>query len=70
MWVAMVIWAFGLLGVDIVATNPFFVGFQLLTAAVCLAVFVLVTRLSGASGGKAVRRARERLDEIARFEAG
>jgi hypothetical protein len=70
MWVAMVIWAFGLLGVDIVATNPRFIGFQLLTAAVCLAVFVLVTRLSGPSGGKATRRARERLDEIARFEAG
>jgi len=70
MWVAMVVWAFGLLGVDVVAANPAFVGFQLLTAVVCLGVYVLVARLARAPEGNAVHRARERLDEIARFEAG
>jgi hypothetical protein len=70
MWVALVIWAFGLLGVDIVAARPAFVGVLTLTAMVCLGAFACVARLSPAPEGGAVRRARERLDEIARFEAG
>jgi hypothetical protein len=70
MWVGLVVWTFGLLGVDIVAANPAFVGFQLLTAVVCLAVYALVARLARSPEGKAVRRAHERLDEIARFDAG
>jgi hypothetical protein len=69
MWVAMVIWGFGLLGVDLVAVNPLFVGLQVICACVCLGVFVLVTRLDKAPEGSAVRRARERLDEISEFEA-
>jgi hypothetical protein len=70
MWVALIVWAFGLLGVDIVAARPAFVGFLLLTAVVCLGVFAWVTRLERAPEGRAVHRARERLDEIAHFEAG
>ena len=70
MWVALIVWAFGLLGVDIVAARPAFVGFLLLTAVVCLGVFAGVARLDRAPEGRAVRRARERLDEVARFEAG
>ncbi|SDH01793.1 hypothetical protein [Dyella sp. 333MFSha] len=70
MWVAMVIWAFGLLGVDVVAANPAFVGLQLITAVVCLGVFIVVSRLDGKPEGSAVRRAQERLDEIERFRAG
>jgi hypothetical protein len=70
MWVALIVWAFGLLGVDIVAARPAFVGFLLLTAVVCLGVFAWVARLDRAPEGRTVRRARERLDEIARFEAG
>lgn len=69
MWVAMVIWGFGLLGVDLVAVNPLFVGLQVICACVCLGVFVLVTRLDKAPEGSAVRRATERLDEISEFEA-
>lgn len=69
MWVALIVWAFGLLGVDIVAARPAFVGFLLLTAAVCLGVFAWTARLARAPEGRAVHRARERLDEIARFEA-
>jgi len=70
MWVALIVWAFGLLGVDIVAAHPAFVGFQLATAAVCLGVYGVVARLDRTPGGKAVQKARQRLDEIARFEAG
>lgn len=70
MWVAMIIWAFGMLGVDIVAAHPAFVGFQLLTALVCLGVYAAVARLARAPEGGAVRRAHERLEEIARFEDG
>lgn len=70
MWVALIVWAFALLGVDIVATRPGFVGFQLATAVVCLGVYVAVSRLARSPEGRAAHRARERLDEIARFEAG
>lgn len=70
MWVAMVVWGFGLLGVDVVAVNPGFVGLQLVTAVVCLAVFIVVSRLDRKPEGSAVRRAQERLDEIERFRAG
>jgi hypothetical protein len=70
MWVALIVWAFALLGVDIVATRPGFIGFQLATAVVCLGVYVVVSRLARSPEGRAVHRARERLDEIARFEAG
>lgn len=70
MWVALIVWAFALLGVDIVATRPGFVGFLLATAVVCLGVYVVVSRLARSPEGRAVQRARERLDEIARFEAG
>ena len=69
MWVALVVWAFGLLGVDIVAARPLFVGLQLLTAMVCLAVYLVVARLTKAPEGSAVRRAAERLAEIERFES-
>lgn len=68
MWVALVVWAFGLLGVDIVAVRPLFVCLQLLTALVCLAVYLLVARLAKVPEGAAVRRAAERLAEIERFE--
>lgn len=67
MWVAMVVWAFGMLGVDVVAVNPGFVGLQLVTAVVCLGVFVVVSRLDKKPEGSAVRRAQQRLDEIERF---
>jgi hypothetical protein len=70
MWVALIVWAFALLGVDIVATRPGFVGLLLATAVVCLGVYVVVSRLARSPEGRAVQRARERLDEIARFEAG
>lgn len=68
MWVALVIWGFALLGVDIVARAPGFVGLQLLTAVVCLGVFAVVTRLDKAPEGSSVRRAHERLAEIERFD--
>lgn len=67
MWVALVVWAFGLLGVDIVAARPLFVCLQLLTALVCLAVYLVVARLSKVPEGSAARRAAERLAEIERF---
>jgi hypothetical protein len=70
MWVAMVIWAFGLLGVDIVTANPLFVGLNLLVACVCLAAFIVVSRLARAPEGSAVRRARGRLEEIEAFRDG
>lgn len=70
MWVALVVWGFGLLGMDIVAARPAFVGFLMLTAMVCLGAFAWVARLSRAPEGGAVRRAHERLDEIARFAGG
>ena len=70
MWVAMVAWGFGLLGVDIVALRPGFMGLQLVAAVVCLVVFLIATRRQTSPEGSSVRRARERLDEIARFEAG
>lgn len=69
-WVALVIWGFGLLGVDIVAARPLFLGCLLLTASICLAVFVLMARLDKAPEGSAMRRAAERLEEIRRFESG
>jgi len=67
MWVGLVIWGFALLGVDIVAARPLFVASLLATAAVCLAVFVVVSRLDRAPEGSSVRRAAERLAEVARF---
>ncbi|HEY4090525.1 MAG TPA: hypothetical protein VGN46_03345 [Luteibacter sp.] len=70
MWVPMIVWAFGLLGVDIVAARPWFVGLNLLTAVVCLGAYLVVSRLVRTPEGGAVRRARERLDEIARFTGG
>jgi hypothetical protein len=70
MWVALVVWTFGLLGVDIVAAKPVFVGLQLLTAFACLAVYALMARLARSPEGGAVRRAHERLDEIVRFDIG
>ncbi|QWT18496.1 hypothetical protein KPL74_12155 [Bacillus sp. NP157] len=70
MWVPMIVWAFGMAGVDIVAVNPLFVGLNLLTAVVCLGTFLLVSRLVKTPEGAAVRRARERLDEVARFRGG
>lgn len=70
MWVALIVWAFGLLGVDIVAARPAFVGFLVLAAVVCLGVYTWVARLDSAPEGRAVQRARERLEEVARFEAG
>jgi hypothetical protein len=69
MWVAMLVWAFGLLGLDIVTERPVFFGFQLLTALVCLGVYALVARWNKAPEGSVVRRAAERLAEIRRFEA-
>ncbi len=69
MWVALVVWAFGLLGVDIVAARPLYVVIQLLTALVCLAVYLVVARLDKAPEGSSVRRAAERLAEIDRFES-
>ncbi|WP_448098565.1 hypothetical protein [Luteibacter yeojuensis] len=68
-WVGLVVWAFGLLGVDIVAARPLFVGFLLLTASICLAVFAVMARLDKAPEGSATRRAAERLAEIRRFES-
>lgn len=69
MWVPMVVWAFGLLGVDIVAANPSFVALNLLVAVLCLGGYLIVSRVAKAPEGAAVRQARERLDEIARFSA-
>lgn len=67
MWVPMIVWAFGLLGVDIVAANPSFVGLNLAVAVVCLAGYLIVSRIAKAPEGAAVRQARERLDELASF---
>lgn len=69
MWVAMLVWAFGLLGVDIVAERPLFFVLQLVSALVCLGIYTLVARRATAPEGSAVRRAAERLEEIRRFEA-
>jgi len=69
MWVPMVVWAFGLLGVDIVAANPSFIALNLLVAFLCLGGYLIVSRVAKAPEGMAVRQARERLDEIARFSA-
>lgn len=70
MWVPMIVWAFGLLGVDIVATNPSFIVLNLLVAVVCLGAYLVVSRVAKTPEGVAVRQARERLDEIARFIDG
>lgn len=70
MWVAMVVCVFGLLGVDIVTVNPVFVGLNLLVACVCVAAFIVVSRVAGAPEGAAVRRARTRLEEIEAFRDG
>ncbi|KJV26395.1 hypothetical protein [Luteibacter yeojuensis] len=70
MWVPMVVWAFALLGVDIVRAAPLFMGLQVLAAFVCLGVFFVLSRLQKLPEGRSVRRARERLDEVARFTAG
>jgi hypothetical protein len=70
MWVPMVVCAFALLGVDIVAANPVYMAFNLLAGFVCVGVFVLVSRLDKAPEGGAVRCARERLDEVIRFTRG
>jgi len=67
MWVAMIVSAFGILGVDILAVNPDFVAWNLLAAFVCVAAFAAVSYLRPAKGGSAVRRAQARLDEVARF---
>lgn len=67
MWVAMIICAFGMLGVDILAANTAFVVWNLLAAFVCVAVFAAVSYLRPAQGGSAVRRAQARLDEVACF---
>ena len=67
MWVPMIIWAFAQLGVDIVAARPGFVAWNVVVAVVCLGAYVVVSRLVSTPEGAAVRRARERLEEIARF---
>lgn len=70
MWVPMLVWAFALLGVDIVAARPVFMGFNVLAGFVCLAVFLFLSRYMKAPEGGSVRRASERLEEIARFTGG
>lgn len=70
MWVPMIVWAFGLLGVDIVAARPGFIALNVLIAGVCLGVYLVVARLVKVPEGAAVRRAQERLDEVARFTGG
>lgn len=70
MWVPMIVWAFSLLGVDIVAARPAFVGWNLLTAVICLAVYLVVSRWQKVPEGASVRRARERLAEVERFRSG
>ncbi|UPG86704.1 hypothetical protein L2Y94_04945 [Luteibacter aegosomatis] len=70
MWVPMIVWGFGLAGVDIVAARPGYVGWNLLTAGVCLGVYLVVRRLGKVPEGASVRRARERLAEVERFARG
>ncbi|MEX1826192.1 hypothetical protein [Luteibacter sp. CQ10] len=70
MWVPMIVWAFGLAGVDIVAVRPGYVGWNLLTAVACLAAYLVVRRLGKVPEGASVRRARERLAEVERFARG
>lgn len=70
MWVPMIVWAFALLGVDIVAVRPGFIALNLLVAAVCLAAYLIVARWVKMPEGAAVRRAQARLDEVARFTGG
>lgn len=70
MWVPMIVWAFGMAGVDIVAIRPAYVGWNLLTAVVCLVVYLAVRRLGKVPEGVSVRRARERLAEVERFARG
>jgi hypothetical protein len=67
MWVPMIIWAFGLLGVDLVTARPWFVALNLLVACVCLGAYVAVSRLVERPEGRAVHLAQARLDEISRF---
>jgi hypothetical protein len=67
MWVPMMIWAFAWLGVDIVAARPGFIALNVLVAVVCLGVFLVVSRVLKTPEGASVRRARERLEEVARF---
>jgi len=69
MWVATVVWGFGMAGVDVVSANPAFVALNLLAGIVCLGVFVVASRRDRSPEGTSVRRARERLDEISQFEA-
>ncbi|SEW02807.1 hypothetical protein [Luteibacter sp. 329MFSha] len=68
MWVAVIVWGFALLGVDIVAARPAFVGSLLVAAVACLVVFLVVAHLKGLPEGSSLRRARSRLAEIERFE--
>lgn len=70
MWVPMIVVAFGLAGIDIVAKRPGFVGWNLLTAMVCLGAYLVLRRLGKVPEGAAVRRARERLVEVERFARG
>lgn len=70
MWVPMIVSAFGLLGVDIVAASPLFIVVNLIVAAVCLGVYLVVYRVAKTPDGAALLEARERLDEIARFIEG
>jgi cobalamin biosynthesis protein CobD/CbiB len=70
MWVPMIVWAFGVLGVDIVAARPWFVALNLFVSVACLCIYLAVSRVRKTPEDPAVRQARERLDEIARFMDG
>ncbi|HEY4292309.1 hypothetical protein [Luteibacter sp.] len=69
-WVPMIIGAFGLLGIDLVTACPWFVALNLLVSCAFLGAYVTVSRLVKVPEGRAVRRAQERLDEVARFAGG
>jgi hypothetical protein len=67
MWVPMLVWGFAWLGVDIVAARPVFMAFNVLAGFLCLGGFLFLSRYIKAPEGGSVRRAGERLEELARF---
>jgi hypothetical protein len=79
-WVPFLLYVFALLGADLYLAQPAIVAIFIGCAVVCLALFGLIARairrrsipwarnMEDSAAGRSVRRARERLEELARFE--
>jgi hypothetical protein len=79
-WVPFVLYVFALMGADLYVSQPMFVAINALCGLACLAVFLWLTMLlrrrssrwaramDNSAVGASVRRARLRLEELARFE--